>query len=75
MPRFDAPQHLYSHRVGTFLDALLDNADEVAKGQAQVAWPWVGWIWGLQEPRVCFTHNTIQIHNVDHHMQSASHQL
>ena len=31
---FDAPHHLYSHRVGTGLDALLDNANEVAKHQA-----------------------------------------
>ena len=39
---FDAPQHLYSHRVGTFLDALLHNADGVAKHQAKVARPRVG---------------------------------
>ena len=36
---FDAPRHLYSHRLGTFLDALLDDADGVAKRQAQVARP------------------------------------
>ena len=41
---FDAPQHLYSHRVGTFLDALLHHADGVAKRQAKGAWPRVGWI-------------------------------
>ena len=40
----DAPRHLYSHRVGTFLDALLDVADGVAKRQAQVAQPQVGWV-------------------------------
>ena len=31
--RFDVPQSLYSHRVGTFLDSLLDDADGVAKRQ------------------------------------------
>ena len=44
---FDAPQHLYSHRVGTFLDALLDGADGVAKRQAKAAQPQVGWVWRL----------------------------
>ena len=41
---FCAPQHLYSHRVGTFLDSLLDMANGVAKRQAAKAQPGVGWI-------------------------------
>ena len=56
---FDVPQHLYSHRVGTFLDAVLDDADGVAKREDARAWPEVGWVHGLQAPRVCFTHNTV----------------
>ena len=47
---FSAPQHLYSHRVGTFLDSLLDVADGEAKTQASRARPEVGWIRGLQTP-------------------------
>ena len=56
---FCVPQHLYSHRVGTYLDSLLDIADDVAKRQAAKAPPGPGWIQGLQTPRVCFTHNTV----------------
>ena len=44
---FCAPQHLYSHRVGTFLDSLLDTADGEAKRQAAKAQPGVGWIRGI----------------------------
>ena len=40
--RFDVPQHLYSHRVGTFVDSLLDTAGDVAKRQAAKAQPGVG---------------------------------
>ena len=72
---FGVPQHLYSHRVGTFLDSLLDAADDVAKRQAAKAQPGVGWVQGLQAPRVCFTHNTIQVHNLDRLVQTAARRL
>ena len=71
---FDVPQHLYSHRVGTFLDSLLDNADGVAKRQAR-ARPAMDWIHGLQTPRVCFTHNTVQVHSLDRLVQAAARRL
>ena len=60
-----APQHLYSHRVGTFLDSLLDEADGKAKKQASRAWPELGWIRGLQITQVSFTHNDVQVHTLD----------
>ena len=72
---FSAPQHLYSHRVGTFLDALLDVADGEAKKQASGARPEVGWIRGLQTPQVCFTHNNVQVHNLDRLVETSSRRL
>ena len=59
-----APKHLYSHRVGSFLDSLLDTAAGEAKRQATKAQLEVGWVRGLQEPRVCFSHNDVQVHNL-----------
>ena len=41
---FCAPHHPYFHRVGTFLDSLLDTADAVAQRQAAKTRPGVGWI-------------------------------
>ena len=61
--RFSAPQHLYSHRLGTFLDSLLNEADGEAKKQASRVRPEVGWIRGLQTPQVCLTHNDVQVYN------------
>ena len=72
---FSASQHLYSHRVGTFLDVLLDVADGEAKKQASGARPEVGWIRGLQTPQVCFTHNDVQLHNLDHLVETSSRRL
>ena len=72
---FSAPQHLYSHRVGTFLDALLDVADGEAKKQASGARPEVGWIRGLQTSQVCFTHNDVQVHNLDRLVETSSRRL
>ena len=56
---FHAPQHLYLHRVGRVLGVVLDGTDGVPKRQAQAVKPQVGWVPGLQEPQVCFTHNGI----------------
>ena len=72
---FDVPQHLYSHRVGTILDSLLGDDDGVAKRQAARARPEVGWVHGLQAPQVCFTHNTVQVHNLDRLVQAAARRL
>ena len=72
---FGVPQHLYSHCVGTFLDSPLDTADDVAKRQAAKAQPGMGWVQGLQTPRVCFTHNTIQVHNLDRLGQTTARRL
>ena len=72
---FSAPQHLYSHRVGTFLDALLDIADGEAKKQAFRVRPEVGWIRGLQTPQVCFTHNDVQVHNLDRLVETSLRRL
>ena len=72
---FCAPQHLYSHRVGTFLDSLLNEADGEAKKQASRARPKVGWIRGLQAPQVCFTHNDVQVHNLDRLVEVSARRL
>ena len=72
---FSAPQHLYSHRVGTFLDFLLDEADGKAKTQASGAQPEVWWIRGLQTPQVCFTRNNVQVHNLDCLVEASARRL
>ena len=72
---FTAPQHLYSHGVGTFLDSLLDVADGEAKKQPSGARPEVGWILGLQTPQVCFTHNDVQVHNLDRLLEASARRL
>ena len=72
---FCAPQHLYFHRVGTFLDSLLDEADGEAQKQASRARPEVGWIRGLQAPQVCFTHNDVQVHNLHRLVEVSTRRL
>ena len=57
------PRHLYSHITGTRLDALLNQVDAAA-GQAVVNCPdTVGWLGPLQDPRVCFSHAGLQVHD------------
>ena len=72
---FFAPQHPYSQRVGTFLESLLDLADGEAKKQAARARPKVGWIRGLQVPRVRFPHNKVQVHKLDCLVETAARRL
>ena len=69
------PQLLYSHCVGTFLDSLLDDGDGVAKRQAAKPQPSVVWVHGLQAPPVCFTHNTMQVHNLCRLMRAPARRL
>ena len=57
------PHHLYSHITGTWLDALLDQVDAAAGRVADTCPDAVGWLSPLQEPRVCFSHAGIQIHD------------
>ena len=72
---FCAPRHLYSHRAGTFLDSQLDVANGEAKKQAARPQPEVGWIRGLRAPRVRFTHNDAQVHNLDRPVAAAARRL
>ena len=44
----------------------------MAKRQAAKAQLGVGWVQGLQAPRVCFTRNTIQVYNLDRLVQAAA---
>ena len=65
------PRHLYSHITGTWLDALLDQVDAAA-GQAAVNCPdTVGWLSPLQDPRVCFSHAGLQVHDTLPHARRA----
>ena len=61
--------------VAVVLDSLLDEADGEAKKQAARARPEVGWIRGLQAPRVCFTHNDVQVHNLHRLVEVAAHRF
>ena len=66
-----APRHLYSAITGTWLDTLLDQVDAAA-GQAAVNCPaTVGWLSPLQEPRVCFSHAGLQVHDALPHARRA----
>ena len=57
------PHHLYSHITGTWLDTLLDQVDAAA-GQAAVNCPaTVGWLSPMHDPRVCFSHAGLQVHD------------
>ena len=47
----------------------------MAKRQAAKAQPEVGWIQGLQAPQVCFTHNTVQVHNLERLVETAARRL
>ena len=62
---FPPPNHLYSHLEGTFLDAVLDEVDEVAKTQAlwQPRPVPVGYIEGLQTPRLGFHCDGVHWHD------------
>ena len=65
------PRHLYSHITGTWLDALLDQVDAAA-GQTAVNCPaTVGWLSPLQDPRVCFSHAGLQVHDAIPHARRA----
>ena len=69
------PHRLYPHWVGTFSGALLDKADGEPKCRASSARPQLRWIRGLHEPRVCFSHNGVQLNNLDRHVQGAARWL
>ena len=53
----------------------MDTADGEAKRQAAKAQPEVGWVGGLQSSRVCFTHNDVQVHNLDRLVETAACRL
>ena len=65
------PRHLYSHIAGTWLDALLDQVDEAAGRAADACPNTVGWLSPLQEPRVCFSHAGLQVHDALPHARRA----
>ena len=65
------PRHLYSHMAGTWLDALLDQVDEAAGRTADTCPNTVGWLSPLQEPRVCFSHAGLRVHDALPHARRA----
>ena len=65
------PRHLYSHIAGTWLDALLDQVDEAAGRAADTCPDAVGWLSPLQQPRVCFSHAGLQVHDAMPHARRA----
>ena len=65
------PRHLYSHITGTWLDALLDQVDEAAGRAADTCPDAVGWLGPLQQPRVCFSHAGLQVHDAVPHARRA----
>ena len=77
MPRYGPwpcpppPRHLYSHITGTWLDALLDQVDAAAGRTAVTCRDTVGWLSPLQEPRVCFSHAGLQVHDALPHARRA----
>ena len=65
------PRHLYSHIAGTWLDTLLDQVDEAAGQAADTCPDAVGWLGPLQQPRVCFSHAGLQVHDAVPHARRA----
>ena len=65
------PRHLYLHIAGTWLDALLDQVDEAAGRAADTCPDTVGWLSPLQEPRICFSHAGLQVHDALPHARRA----
>ena len=65
------PHHLYSHIAGTWLDTLLDRVDEAAGQAADTCPDAVGWLGPLQQPRVCFSHAGLQVHDAVPHARRA----
>ena len=65
------PRHLYSHITGTWLDALLDHVDAAAGRSAEGCPATVGWLSPIQEPRICFSHAGLQVHDALPHARRA----
>ena len=55
------PRHLYSHITGTWLDVLLDQVDAAAGRSGTSSPTTMGWL--SQEPRICFSHAGLQVHD------------
>ena len=69
--RHPPPRHLYSHITGTWLDAVLDQVDAAAGRSADSCPATVGWPSLLQEPRICFSHAGLQVHDALPHARCA----
>ena len=65
------PRHLYSHITGTWLHARLDQVDAAAGRSADSCPATVGWLSPLQEPRICFSHAGLQVHDALPHARRA----
>ena len=65
------PRHLYSHITRTWLDALLDQVDAAARRSAESCPATVGWLSPIQEPRICFSHAGLQVHDALPHARRA----
>ena len=65
------PRHLYSHITGTWFDALLDRVDTAAGLSAKGCPAAVRWLAPIQEPRICFLHARLQVHDALPHARPA----
>ena len=65
------PGHLYSHITRTWLDALLDQVDAGAARSAESCSSMVGWLTPIHEPRICFSHAGLQVHDALPHPRRA----
>ena len=51
-----------SHFTGTWLNKLLNEVDKTAKPAAETSPVEIVWVQPLQQPRDCFSHAGIQVH-------------
>ena len=70
---FPAPQHLYSHHEGTFLDLVLDDVDREAMRQPHPM-P-AGYLAVLQTPQPTFCRDGVQWHDVSTLQSRQLHRL
>ena len=62
---------LLAHITGTCLDAVLDQVDAAAGRSAKNCPPPVRWLTPAKEPRICFSHAGLQVHDALPHARRA----
>ena len=65
------PRHLCSHITDSWLDALPYQEDAAAGPSAEGCPATVGWLSPLREPRMCFSHAGLQVHDALPHARRA----